>query len=159
MKNRRRSLSASPINSTAGATINIHPQLLNDCLVIGKFPLNHLLLMKDANYPWFILVPDRENITELYQLEQTDQQLLIAESSMLSKAISEQFNADKINIAALGNVVPQLHIHHIVRYKTDVAWPAPVWGKHPARPYTDASIDQLVNKLKRGLGQDLIFDL
>ena len=115
--------------------------------------------MKDANYPWFILVPDRENISEIHQLAPTDQQQLIVESSMLSKTISEQFMADKINIAALGNVVPQLHIHHIVRYKTDAAWPAPVWGKHPALPYTETSIDQLVSKLEQGMMRDFEFCL
>ena len=128
-------------------------------MVIGRFTLNHLLLMNDANYPWFILVPDREDITELYQLEQPDQQRLIAESSMLAATISEQFRADKINIAALGNVVPQLHIHHIVRYRNDAAWPAPVWGKHPPTPYTDAGIDRVVSTLKRGLTQDFAFTL
>jgi diadenosine tetraphosphate (Ap4A) HIT family hydrolase len=108
--------------------------------------------MKDANYPWFILVPDRDNVTEIFQLEEIDQKQLITESSLLARIISLQFNADKINIAALGNVVPQLHIHHIVRYTTDAAWPAPVWGKLPARPYNEAEINQIISKLKAGLG-------
>jgi len=158
MRSRPQSRSTNLIDRTEGSTINIHPQLLSDCLVIGKFTLNHLLLMNDANYPWFILVPDRENITEMFQLEQADQRQLIKESSLLSKAISEQFNADKINIAALGNMVPQLHIHHIVRYRTDVAWPAPVWGRHPARPYTDAAVENVVSKLRQGLDQDFVFN-
>lgn len=119
----------------------------SDCLVIGKFPLSHLLLMKDANYPWFILVPDRELITEIHQLSEADQQQLISESSTLSRIIEHQFNADKINIAALGNLVPQLHIHHIVRYKTDAAWPAPVWGKHPVKAYTVEETNQVIARL------------
>jgi diadenosine tetraphosphate (Ap4A) HIT family hydrolase len=108
--------------------------------------------MKDSNYPWFILVPDRENISEIFQLDESDQKQLITESSILSRTIARQFNADKINIAALGNLVPQLHIHHIVRYTTDVAWPAPVWGKQPARPYTEKELNRVLNILKQGLG-------
>ena len=107
--------------------------------------------MLDANYPWFILVPDRENITEIYQLDENDQRQLIAESSVLSATICEQFNADKINIAALGNLVPQLHIHHIVRYIDDAAWPAPVWGRQPAKPYSDEARERLVSRLAQGL--------
>ncbi len=115
--------------------------------------------MKDANYPWFIFVPDRDNMTEIYQLTAADQQQLIVESSTLSRILSEQFGADKINIAALGNVVPQLHIHHIARYKTDAAWPAPVWGMHPAKPYTDKAEMLIIEKLKQGLNQDFEFSL
>jgi len=121
---------------------------------MGRFPLSHLLLMKDSNYPWFILVPDRDNITEIHQLSDKDQQQLIAESSILSRIIGQQFNADKINIAALGNLVPQLHLHHIVRYTTDAAWPAPVWGKLPAKPYTDEEMQQVITLLKTGLSTD-----
>ncbi len=109
--------------------------------------------MKDSNYPWFILVPDREAITEIHQLNETDQQQLITESSALSRIIDSLFNADKINIAALGNLVPQLHIHHIVRYKTDAAWPAPVWGKLPAKAYTEEETNQVITRLKSGLGE------
>lgn len=110
--------------------------------------------MKDSNYPWFILVPDRDDITEIHQLKETDQQQLISESSVLSKIISKQFNADKINIAALGNLVPQLHIHHIVRYKNDAAWPAPVWGKLPAKAYTEEETNQVITRLKSSLSED-----
>ncbi len=115
--------------------------------------------MMDANYPWFILVPDRENITEIHQLDDTEQQQLIIESSALSRTISMQFNADKINIAALGNMVPQLHIHHIVRYKTDAAWPAPVWGKLPAKPYTEEEMNHVIIKLKQGLNESFQYIL
>lgn len=126
---------------------SIHPQLREDCLVLGSFPLCRLLLMKDANYPWFILVPDREDIREIHQLSDEDQIQLIKESSFLSAVIEKEFQADKINIAALGNVVPQLHIHHVVRYKDDMAWPSPVWGKHPAREYTEELLDTISNKI------------
>jgi diadenosine tetraphosphate (Ap4A) HIT family hydrolase len=134
--------------------LNIHPQLQHDCLVIGRFPLCYLLLMKDSNYPWFILVPDREHITEIHQLDETEQKQLISESSVLSRIIDKQFNADKINIAALGNLVPQLHVHHIVRYKNDAAWPAPVWGKLPAKAYTEEETNQVINRLKSSLSEN-----
>jgi diadenosine tetraphosphate (Ap4A) HIT family hydrolase len=110
--------------------------------------------MKDSNYPWFILVPDREDITEIHQLNKTDQQQLITESSALSRIIDRQFNADKINIAALGNLVPQLHVHHIVRYRNDAAWPAPVWGKIPAKAYTEEETARVIDRLKSGLSED-----
>lgn len=126
---------------------SIHPQLCEDCLVLGSFPLCRLLLMKDANYPWFILVPDREDIREIHQLSDEDQIQLIKESSFLSAVIEKEFQADKINIAALGNMVRQLHVHHVVRYKDDMAWPSPVWGKHPAREYTEDLLDTISNKI------------
>ncbi|MEE8388626.1 MAG: HIT family protein [Acidiferrobacterales bacterium] len=126
----------------------IHPQLLLDCVLLGRFELNHLLLMQDANYPWFILVPDRDGISEIYQLSEIDQQLLTRESALLSSVLSQQLGADKLNIAALGNIVPQLHIHHVVRYQHDAAWPAPVWGKVPARPYEDHHLQAMVEKIK-----------
>jgi len=116
-------------------------------------------MMMDSNYPWFILVPDRENITEIHQLSESDQQQLISESSMLSRVISKLFNADKMNIAALGNLVPQLHVHHVVRHKTDAAWPAPVWGKFPVKPYTDEEANQVINKLKQELIEGFTYTL
>ncbi|RKZ47072.1 MAG: hypothetical protein DRQ48_07060 [Gammaproteobacteria bacterium] len=126
---------------------DLHPQLVEDCLVLGSFPLCRLLLMKDANYPWFILVPDREDIREIFQLSDEDQIQLIKESSFLSAVIENEFRADKINVAALGNVVPQLHIHHVVRYEDDIAWPSPIWGKHPAREYSEELLDTIANKI------------
>jgi len=125
----------------------IHPLLANDCLLLGRFTLSHLLLMRDANYPWFILVPDREGIGEMYELSETDQQQLLRESSLLSLAMIAAFSPDKLNIAALGNVVPQLHIHHIARYHTDVAWPAPVWGRVVAKPYSEDKLATVVQSL------------
>jgi len=115
----------------------LHLRLAQDTSVIGDFPLCHLLLMNDANYPWFILVPRRAEIQEIFELERQDQQQLLKESSHLSQVLSKIFQADKLNIAALGNMVPQLHIHHIVRYQTDQAWPNPVWGLFPSLPYTE----------------------
>jgi diadenosine tetraphosphate (Ap4A) HIT family hydrolase len=116
--------------------------------MVARLPLCQVLLMRDANYPWFILVPERESITEIFELVPEDQQQLMHESSYLAKCLVQAFAADKINIAALGNVVPQLHIHHIVRYRRDPAWPAPVWGQVPAKPYSDKLLAQVINRLK-----------
>ena len=125
----------------------IHSQLLNDCQVLGRFSLCHLLLVLDANYPWFILVPDRNSIKEIYQLSKDEQMQLMNESSLLGERLMQVFKGDKLNLAALGNQVPQLHVHHIVRYKTDPAWPAPVWGKLASRPYSESEIAALLLKL------------
>jgi len=128
--------------------IDLHPQLKQDGLLLGRFPLCLLLLIKDANYPWFALVPSRENITEIYQLSDQDQVQLTRESSLLSQALAAEFDADKMNIAAIGNMVPQLHIHHIVRYKDDICWPSPVWGEHAAKKYSDEQLKSIFLKIK-----------
>ncbi len=135
----------------------LHPDLRRDCFVIGNFPLCCMLAMNDANFPWFILVPERANVREIYQLNITDQQQLLRESSYVAQQLALEFNADKINIAALGNITPQLHVHHIVRYRSDVAWPKPVWGQRPATPYTAMQRAELITRLKRGLTRDLVF--
>jgi diadenosine tetraphosphate (Ap4A) HIT family hydrolase len=109
-------------------------------------------MMDDSQYPWFILVPERADIQEIYQLNPTDQQLLMEESSHLSKNLAILYQADKMNIAAIGNLVPQLHIHHIVRYQTDKAWPQPVWGKFAAEPYAGQQIADHVQRVKKQLG-------
>jgi len=127
----------------------LHPQLKKDCHVLGQFSLCQLLLMNDTNYPWFILVPARAAISEIYQLSAEEQQQLWRESTQLAVGLMQAFQGDKMNIAALGNVVPQLHIHHIVRYTSDAAWPAPVWGKLPAKPYSETECDALLEKLFR----------
>lgn len=124
----------------------IHSQLSADCIVLGRFSLCHLLLMNDSNYPWFILVPDRDDIREIYQLDANDRKQLLDESCRLSEFIMRRFGGDKLNVAALGNQVPQLHLHHIVRFTADPAWPGPVWGKFPALPYTDQLLSEIRSK-------------
>ena len=137
----------------------LHQKLQEDCLYLGRAKLCHLLLMKDANYPWCILVPDRDNISEIHQLEESDQLQLMRESSTLSGTLEKVFMADKINIAALGNIVPQLHIHHVVRYRNDRAWPAPVWGAVKAQVYSEEALQSVVNKIREGLGESFDFTL
>ncbi len=126
----------------------LHPKLAQDCFVVGRFALSALLLLDDSTFPWFILVPQRQNVREIHQLSEPDQQQLMRESSQLAACIEKEFHADKINIAALGNVVPQLHIHHIVRYKTDPIWPAPVWGKLPPMVYSKSDADALCLRMR-----------
>ena len=129
----------------------LDPQLARDCVVVGDFPVCRLLLMNDSQYPWFILVPRVQGVEEIYQLDEADQQQLLFESSYLAEMLQVLFSAEKMNVAALGNVVRQLHVHHVVRYSTDAAWPVPVWGKHPARPYKDAALSDVMQKLKEGI--------
>ena len=123
--------------------IELHPRLASDCVMLGRFRLCRLLLMNDQNYPWFILVPDRAGIREIYQLSSEDRAQLLDESCRLAQFLMNEFNGDKLNVAALGNEVPQLHLHHIVRYESDPAWPGPVWGRLAPRPYTDDAIGEL----------------
>ncbi len=137
-------------------TFQLHPRLQQDSLAIGQFRLSELRLINDSQYPWFILVPRKHNISEVYQLSEKDQQLLQQESSLFAKTLVELFTADKLNIAAIGNIVPQLHIHHIVRYKTDIAWPAPVWGKFDAVPYNTQQLEERVKLIKSALMTNFI---
>jgi diadenosine tetraphosphate (Ap4A) HIT family hydrolase len=135
------------------ASFTLHPRLAEDCITLGRFRLCRLLLMNDSRYPWFILVPEKAGLTEIYQLSPADQITLTAESSFLAENLAKLFKADKMNIAAIGNLVPQLHIHHIVRYQNDAAWPAPVWGKFDRIPYTEAetaAISEQINAHFRG---------
>lgn len=132
-------------------------RLQEDALLIGDFPLCRLLLSNDSNYPWFILVPRRPGITEVFQLDAPDQLQLWQETTLLSEQLKGLFNADKLNVAALGNVVSQLHMHVIVRRRSDIAWPAPVWGKHPATPYTAQEFSLIKDQLRAVLVKDFVF--
>ena len=125
-------------------------RLKQDSLVLGEFALCQLLLSKDANYPWFILVPKRAGISELFELDAAEQQQLWQETTGLAEALKASYSADKMNVATLGNVVSQLHMHVIVRQRDDAAWPAPVWGKCPAVAYTDDQVQAIRQRL-RGL--------
>lgn len=132
-------------------SFTLDPRLQRDCRVVAELPLSAVLLMNDAHYPWCILVPRRADIRELYELSEADYEQLQLESRALGRALMEAFQGDKLNVAALGNVVAQLHIHHIVRYSEDPAWPDPVWGKYPAKPYTDDEADKLIERIRQAL--------
>ena len=108
-------------------------------------------MMNESRYPWFILVPRRADMREMHHLSTADQQQLWQESAQLSQLLEEQFQPDKLNVAAIGNMVPQLHIHHIARYKTDAAWPAPVWGKFKPLAYEDEASSERLQLIQRSL--------
>jgi len=129
----------------------LHEMLEADTVTITELPLCKVLLMNDSLYPWLILVPKVNGIKEVFELDWQDQIQLQNESSLVAEMLNEMFEADKINVAALGNMCPQLHVHHIVRYKTDTSWPNPVWGAVPKKEYTGEALDELVNKLTTAL--------
>ena len=131
----------------------LHERLAADTHNLGRSRLCEILLMNDGTWPWIILVPAEPDIREIYQLGKEQQQRLLEESSALSQDMMEIFGGDKMNVAALGNMVPQLHLHHIVRFKGDPAWPGPVWGKQPPVPYEDGELEQIKEKLKPLLQQ------
>jgi len=132
----------------------LNQTLESDTVLIGHFPLSLVLLHKDSNYPWCILVPQRANVTEIYQLDVTDQRQLLEESCQLSETMVGLYAPDKMNIAALGNMVPQLHMHHVARFKDDGAWPNPVWGAQPPQAYSEESLAARVSKLRSALAGD-----
>ena len=103
--------------------------------------------MNDSQFPWVILVPRIKNATELYHLDKAQREQLDAESIFLSEALMEIYQGDKLNTAALGNVVSQLHIHHVVRFEGDIAWPAPIWGKVPAKYYHAEALTMQTERL------------
>ena len=119
---------------------SLAPELQRDCIELADWPLCKVLLMNDSQYPWFILVPRVAGVKEIIDLSEELQITLLQESGKLSKLLQQVFNPDKLNVAALGNMAPQLHVHHIARFTTDAAWPTPIWGKLPAVPYTDEQI-------------------
>jgi len=137
----------------AAVEFALHPQLAADCFVLGDAPLCRLLLMNDAQYPWCILVPRRPDIQEIYQLAAADRAQLLDESVTLGAALMQVFAGNKLNVAALGNQVPQLHLHHIARRYNDPAWPAPVWGLHPAQAYAEDARTSFLVRLSVALPQ------
>ena len=129
----------------------LHPRLNTDTFPICDMDLCEARLMNDQRFPWVILVPRRNAITEVHQLTRDDQNLLIHESSITADVLGDLFAADKINVAALGNLVPQLHWHVIARNRRDPAWPGPVWGYGQSIPYDEKESTLLVEKLQRAL--------
>lgn len=129
----------------------LDPRLQADTWVLGDFPLCRLLLSKDANYPWLILVPRRPGVTEAFELETADQAQLACETVLVAQQLKAAVDADKINVAALGNVVAQLHVHVIARYTRDAAWPAPVWGRVAAASYEHERLEQFKAQLRHRL--------
>lgn len=130
-------------------TFRLHERLAADTVRIGSLPLCELLLMNDARFPWCILVPRRDGMRDIIDLEPADIDQLHRESVALQRALRELFSPDKLNVAAIGNLVPQLHVHHVARFRTDSEWPAPVWGRGTAQPYEVAERTRRIEALQQ----------
>ncbi|MBN9006323.1 MAG: HIT domain-containing protein [Rhizobiales bacterium] len=131
---------------------SLHPQLAKDTIAVTDLPLSQLLLSKDANYPWLILVPRQAEAVEIVDLNPADRARLMTEIGQVSETLRDITGCDKLNVAALGNQVPQLHVHIIARRKSDVAWPRPVWGVAPALDYDPKTLQTFSDTLRRRLG-------
>jgi diadenosine tetraphosphate (Ap4A) HIT family hydrolase len=142
------------MTSTTGTAFALHPQLADDSVAIGELPLSQLLLSNDANYPWLLLVPRRAGLTEIVDLDSSARAQLMTEIADVSQAMKDITQCDKLNVAALGNMVPQLHVHIIARRKSDPAWPRPVWGVAPPIAYGDNERKELIGAICRKLGLD-----
>jgi len=127
----------------------LDPRLAQDTLPVGDLPLSRLLLSKDANYPWLLLVPRRANTVEIIDLSEVEQAQLTTEINRVARALKDVTKPDKLNIAALGNVVPQLHIHIIARRSSDAAWPRPVWGVVPPLAHDPQEVEAFISALRR----------
>jgi diadenosine tetraphosphate (Ap4A) HIT family hydrolase len=132
-------------------TYTLHPQLERDTVPVGDLALSRVLLMNDANYPWLILVPRREGAVEIVDLVDDDRQQLMRDIALASTALKALTECEKLNVAAIGNVVPQLHVHVVGRRHSDPAWPRPVWGVAPAVSYESRVRDGLVAALRKRL--------
>ena len=131
-------------------------RLQADTVHLASWPLCEVLLMNDCQYPWLVLVPRVADIRELYELDATQRAQLDRESTVLGEGMMRLLQGHKLNVAALGNVVSQLHIHHIVRYTDDPAWPAPIWGKLPVKPYSTEALQAQRERLAPLLATDLV---
>ncbi len=131
---------------------SLHPQLARDTVPIGDLALARLLAMNDANYPWVVLVPRVGGAVEIIDLDAAQRGQLMDEIAQVSAALKTLARCDKLNVAAIGNVVPQLHVHVVARRLDDAAWPKPVWGVAPARPYAADELATFVALLQRTLG-------
>ena len=131
------------------STWSLHAQLQKDTIDIGDLPLSRVLVIKDANYPWLMLVPRRADTVEIIDLDEVEQGQLMTEINRVGRALKEITKCDKLNVAALGNVVPQLHVHIIARRTSDAAWPRPVWGVMPALAHDADEVQTFISALRR----------
>lgn len=127
----------------------LHPQLERDTINIGDLPLCRVLVIQDANYPWLLLVPRRDAASEILDLDEVEQAQLMTETTRVARALREVTQCDKLNIAALGNAVPQLHVHIIARRKTDAAWPRPVWGAMPPLNHDPEELKLFISAIRK----------
>lgn len=132
----------------------LHERLAVETFEVVRWPLCRVLLMNDRTYPWLILVPEREGLKDLHDLDRADHGMVMAETGRAARALQRLFHPDKINVAALGNVVPQLHVHVIARFTTDAAWPRPVWGVRAPEPYDETGARETIARLGRAFAED-----
>jgi diadenosine tetraphosphate (Ap4A) HIT family hydrolase len=125
----------------------LHPTLARDTIEVARLPLCRVLLMNDRRFPWLILVPELESIREIHELAPADRGALIEEIARAGEALACIFRPDKLNTGALGNLVPQLHVHVVARFAADAAWPGPVWGSGAAEPYPTGELEELRERL------------
>jgi len=128
---------------------SLHPQLKKDTIDIGDLPLSRVLVIRDANYPWLLLVPRRDAAVEIIDLDEVAQAQLMTEISRVSRALKEITKCDKLNVAALGNMVPQLHVHVIARRTGDAAWPRPVWGVAEPLAHDAEEVQNFISAIRR----------
>ncbi|MCE5246361.1 HIT domain-containing protein [bacterium] len=133
----------------------LDPRLAGDTVPLLELPLSSALLMDDARFPWIVLVPRREGAREIHELPWDDQLQLLREMGAAARALDAVAAPDKINVGALGNVVAQLHVHVVARFRGDAAWPGPVWGSGAARPYAPEARAALVARLAAALAAEL----
>lgn len=119
----------------------LHPRLAADTAEVGRLALSRVLLMNDARVPWLVLVPERPGVTELHGLSQAERGLLVEEIAAASRVLERLYGPHKLNVGALGNLVPQLHVHVVARFRDDAAWPGPIWGSGAAIPYDAARLE------------------
>jgi len=131
----------------------LHPTLARDTVEVTRLPLCRVLLMNDRRFPWLILVPERDSLREIHQLSPADRAALIEEIAVGSGVLERLFHPDKLNVGALGNVVPQLHVHVVARTAGDPAWPGPVWGSGTAEPYGEDEIAKIRARLASALAR------
>ena len=133
----------------------LDPRLAGDSVPVVDLPLSAVRLMNERSWPWLILVPRRPGLVELIDLPPSDRATLIEEIARAAEALSRLYRPDKMNVAALGNVVPQLHVHVIARFHCDPAWPRPIWGVKPVlEPYNEPALSEAVRRIAAALGAD-----
>jgi diadenosine tetraphosphate (Ap4A) HIT family hydrolase len=132
-------------------------RLASDTVPVGSSALSLLLLMNERRYPWLILVPRRAGLSELFELTVAERAELMEESCAVAAALASTSGADKINVGALGNIVRQLHVHHVARRVGDPAWPGPVWGHSPREPYEPEALEAAVRPLRAALAGRFAF--
>ena len=130
------------------ATWNLDPQLARDTFLVGDLLLARVLLMNDAHYPWVVLVPRQARAVEIIDLDDARQDQLMEEIALLSRVLKDVTGCDKLNVAAIGNVVSQLHVHIVARRRDDAAWPRPVWGAAPPLAYDPDARNRLIAALR-----------